>query len=127
MARNRFVVPGTVRLDISDGDWIEVRERLDFGETQALTAAMLSQTGTLTGGEAPTVTLDMAGYKVERMAVYVVEWSFRDANDRPVEVSRATIKSLDVDTANEIDAALDAHIEATGANPTTPTVTSTSP
>ena len=29
MARQRFVTPATVRLDLTDGDWIEIKERLD--------------------------------------------------------------------------------------------------
>jgi hypothetical protein len=127
MARSRFVVPNEVKLTISDGDWIAVKERLTFGEQQQLTAATLAQSGSLTKGEELTVSLDMAGYKIERMAAYLTDWSFRDEFDNRVTLNRTSIETLDPATADEIDKALDAHIEATAADPTTSTPTSTSP
>lgn len=127
MARNRFISPATTRLVLTDGDWVEIKERLDFGETQALTAATLAQGGNLASGEAPTLQLDLASYKVERLCMYLVDWSFRDQDDRSVPVSRATIKALDPATATEIDAALDTHLAALGANPTAPPPMSPSP
>jgi hypothetical protein len=125
--RFRFIVPSVVQLTLSDGDWIEVKERLTFGEQQRLTAATLAQSGSLTKGEELSVSLDMASYKTARMVAYLTDWSFRDEDDRSVPVSRSAIETLDPATADEIDKALDAHIEATAADPTTPTPTSTSP
>jgi hypothetical protein len=127
MARSRFVVPNVVKLTLSDGDWIEVKERLTFGETQALTASTLAQTGSLTRGEALDVTLNMGAYKIVRMAAYLTDWSFRDEFDNRVTINRTSIETLDPATADEIDAALDAHIEAMAADPTMPTPPSTSP
>jgi hypothetical protein len=127
VTRNRFVVPSEVRLELTEGDWVLVKERLDFGETQALTAATLAQSGNLAGGETPTLRLDLAGYKLERLSAYLLDWSFTDLGGNPVLVTRATIAALDPATADEIDAALDRHLEALGANPTVPTPTSTSP
>lgn len=126
MRRNRFVVPTTVRLEISDGDWIEAKERLDFGEAQALAGAGLRQSGSILSGQ-PDVQLDLAAYKIARMVAYLVDWSFRDGDDRPVDVSREAIRALDPATAAEIEAALDAHIEALEANPTVPAMTRPSP
>ena len=127
MAKQRFVVPNVVRLGLSDGDWIEIKERLDFGETQALTAATLAQDGNLAGGDAPTLRLDLGAYKVKRMLMYLLDWSFRDVDDKSVQVTEATIKALDPETAAEIDAALDAHIAGIAANPTAPTPMRPSP
>lgn len=126
MARSRFVTPTTVRLDISEGDWIEIKERLDFGEAQALAQAGLRQEGSMLGGT-PDMRLDLAAYKIERLVAYLVDWSFRDADGRAVDVTRASIRALDPATAAEIDAAIDAHVEAMDANPTAPMAMSTSP
>lgn len=125
--RSRFVEPDTTRLELTDGDWLEVKSRLDFGERNALATAGLKQAGTLGNGHAPEFTIDLAAYKLERMLAYLTDWSFRDRNDRNVPISRATINALDPDTADEIDAALDAHIEAQSANPTPPTGMKASP
>lgn len=127
MARQRFVAPTTVRLDLTDGDWIEVKERLAFGEAQALTASTLAQTGSLMNGETPDIRLDLGVYKVMRMVFYLTDWSFRGPEGEAVSVSRATIAALDPATADEIDSAIDAHLEALAANPTAPMPTSSSP
>jgi hypothetical protein len=125
--RSRFVEPDTTRIDLSYGDWIEVKSRLDFGERQALAGSGLRQSGSLSNGDTPDFTIDLAGYKIERMLAYLVDWSFRDRFDHRVTISRATVRALDPDTADEIDAALDAHIEGQAANPTSPNGTKESP
>jgi len=125
--RSRFVEPDTTRLELTDDDWIEVKSRLDFGERNALASAGLKQQGTLSNGGSPEFTIDLAAYKIERMLAYLVEWSFRDRDGDRVPVTRATVNALDPDTADEIDAALDAHIEAQTGNPTLPNAMKESP
>ena len=87
----------------------------------------MAQAGNLAGGEAPTIQLDLVAYKLERICAYVLDWSARDVDGRAVPVTRATIKALNPAMATAIDVALDAHIRAMSANPTGPTMTSTSP
>lgn len=106
MARNRFVTSETVRLDLSDGDWIEVKRRLRYGEQQAL--AFAAMTGRKPGDE---VTMDMARFNVARLNTWLVDWSFRGADDKPVPFSPAAVDALDAATAEEIHAALDRHME----------------
>jgi hypothetical protein len=125
--RSRFVLPTTVQLTLSDGDFIEIKERLTFGEQQKLTAKTLAQEGNLFGGGEVTATLDFAGYKTERMLAYLVDWSFRDADGRVVPVSRAALEALDPETADEIDTALDAHLNAASVDPTPQNGTSPPP
>jgi hypothetical protein len=125
--RSRFVEPETTRIDLSDSDYIEVKSRLDFGERNALATAGLKQAGTLGNGATPEFTIDLAAYKLERMLAYLTDWSFRDRAGHLVPISRATVNALDPDSADEIDAALDAHIEGQAANPTSPNGTKESP
>ena len=113
MTKHRFVTAATVRLELSEGDWIEVKERLSYGEQQRLTGMAVGRAGD--GG----IHLDYARYEIERLATWLVDWSFRDDQDKPVALSKKAIENLDPDTADEIDAALNAHIEARG-NPQTP-------
>jgi hypothetical protein len=113
-----FVKPTTVRLRLSEDRWIEAKERLNFGELQALNSAGLTRVGGVfpngSGAAADDVGLDvdMARWMVERIAVWLVDWSFRDDDDRPVRVSRDAIRSLDPAVAQEIQDALDAHVAA---------------
>ncbi len=122
MARNRFVQPETVRLPLSEGDWILVKKRLTYGEEQRLAAAALGKVSRLDRGDAE-VSLDMERFAVERLEIWIVDWSFwrhspecEDSGHctpdcQPVRFCRDAIAHLDPDTVEEIDAALERHIQ----------------
>lgn len=110
MSRNRFVEPKTVRLELSDGDWVEVKARLTYGEEQRLASAGLTSVKGARVQDA-TVGIDLERYNLAKLEVWLVDWSFRDARDKPAKLTRSAIAALDPDTAEEIMAALDAHIE----------------
>jgi hypothetical protein len=119
MSRNRFVVPSTVKVDLSEGDWIELKERLTYGEQQRLASSALSRM-TNAGADAG-IDLDFEKHSLMRMETWVVDWSFVGPNGKPVEITRRAISALDPDTAAEIDAAITAHIEALEAAKNPPT------
>jgi hypothetical protein len=106
MGRNRFVVPKTVQLQLSGGDWIEVKERLTVGEARAVTQSFV---GTINGDGSRTLNEQNLGLGL--VLAYLVDWSFDDANGKRVPVSREAVKALDMESFREIDEAIDAHIE----------------
>lgn len=108
MPRNRFVTPDTKRLDLSDGDWIEVKTRLSWGDI------LLIQSSSVTGANFGTneVGMDLRRAKMTRFMVWLTDWSFRDAAGKPVKLSLDAIAELESGTAEEIDVALTAHVEA---------------
>jgi len=101
----------TVRKELSDGDWIEIKERLTYGEQQRLAGGALTRM-TSTGNTDAGIDLDFERYNLLRMATWLVDWSFVDARDKPVRINQAAIAALDPDTAEEIDAAITEHLEA---------------
>lgn len=107
MSRNRFVLPETVRLELSDGDWIEVKKRLTYGEQQRLAGGALRPK--LTDGEID-ISLDLETHSVLRLSTWLVDWSFCDFRGKQVPVSGDAITSLDPDTVEEIEDVLTAHI-----------------
>jgi hypothetical protein len=108
MGRNRFVQPEIVRLELSDGDWVDVKKRLTVGEERAAFQAIVGEVNQATGWRRPNV--EMVG--IAEMVAYIVRWSFRDAQDLPVPVSVTAIKQLDAVSFNEIEKALEAHVAA---------------
>jgi len=108
MGRNRFVQPEIVRLELSDGDWVDVKKRLTVGEERAAFQAIVGEVNQATGWRRPNV--EMVG--IAEMVAYIVRWSFRDAQDLPVLPTVTTIKSLDAASFNEIEAALEKHVAA---------------
>ena len=110
--RMRFASGAAVRLELSDGDWVLVHAELTYGQQRRLAFAGLTGVPTALAeqGQGEPLTMDMATYHVERLATWLMDWSFADADGEHVVVSREAIESLHPDTAAEIDEALDAHI-----------------
>ena len=107
MGKQRFVSAETVRLELTEGDWIEVKSELSYGEQQNLLLGD-SQVTRVEGG-VKEVTVDLELINIHDMAMWLVDWSFVDANGKRVPVSVESIKALSVDTAEEVDAALTEH------------------
>src|SRR5690349_9037738 len=45
--RSRFVKPEVVRLQLSDGDWVEVKRRITAGEMRAIVRTALAESSTV--------------------------------------------------------------------------------
>src|SRR5688500_17727450 len=108
--RCRFVQPVVVRLALSDGEWIDVKQKLTVGESRAAMAAIVGEVNS-SGWRRPN--LEVLG--LSEVASYIVDWSFRDANDKPVPFSMSALKNLDEPTFEEIDKAVDVHRKAVAA------------
>jgi hypothetical protein len=67
----------TERLDLGDGQWIEIRKQLTSGEERELSrrAAKRYQKSGPSGDDAVTVEFDVTKYAPIRVASYVVSWS----------------------------------------------------
>ena len=111
-ARSRFVRPDTATLTISNGDTLTVKRRLNAGELRAMYARLY-----LAGADGVLKTNPLA-IGVATIEAYLLDWSFRDDDDRPVVIRdvpvedlRAKLDALDSDSFREIREAIDAHIE----------------
>lgn len=108
--RCRFVSVEKDRIDLSGGNWIEVKKRLGVGEQKLVEGAGLKRVRddkTMTY----QVELDHDAYSFTRAEVYILDWSYKNAEDKPVQFSSSALRALDVDTFEEIDTALMAHVE----------------
>jgi hypothetical protein len=109
MGRCRFVSPNVTRIQLTDGDWIEVKDTLSIGEVRHLTR--------LTTGEGPN------GEKRARLPigfaqtlVCLVDWNLTDQNEKTVPISEeptrmAALDALSQDDFMEIEAAVDKHMK----------------
>ncbi len=103
--KQRFVIPEEVRLDLSDGDWLDVKRELNHGEQQRLTSFLnISPDGQVSGGATDR-------YMIERKFMYINDWSFENEKGKRVPVTRQAIANLSQETADEIDEALNEHFE----------------
>jgi len=102
----RFATTETVRLDLSDGEWIEVKAELSYGDLQ---------------GVASQTRGDFTSSALNLVAAYLLDWSFRDAQDKPVVIETdgaklAALKALTQEAFREIDEAITTHVEARDAS-----------
>lgn len=106
--------PESIRLSLSQGDWIEVRKYLTAGDTRRMYWRMM-RTGT--GGGMTPERIDPLLVDVAKITAYILNWSVTDADDRPIDISgpeaEATIASvldvMDPDRFREIADAIAAH------------------
>jgi hypothetical protein len=102
MGRCRAVQPQTVRLPLSDGDFVDVRGELNAGEYVEMLRAVAERR------------------PFARILTYVLGWSFVGVNNTPIPydpddaetVRLASITCLDIPTLREVNNALNAHEEA---------------
>ena len=106
---NRFVMPEAVRLPLSDGDWIEVKRRLNVAERRSITSRA-AKGGVST--DSTRVFVDANEMEFAKVEAWVLDWSFVGADEKPVKFSPEAIRALDPDSFTEITDAIDAHEKA---------------
>jgi hypothetical protein len=92
-------------LELSDGDWIEVRKELTYGDILDL------QENSTTADENGVPRFNGREFSINRILAWVVAWSFEDEHG-PVELTRDAVKALNADAAGEINRALNEYQEA---------------
>ncbi|MES2341715.1 MAG: hypothetical protein V4597_08555 [Pseudomonadota bacterium] len=110
--RNRFVAGGTTRIQLSDGDEIEVVTRLSHGEEEDMLASMSS---VVAGGIGIGTNRRMV--RTGKVLAYLVRWNLVDDEGQPIPYSlkisederRSLIRNLDPDDFQEIWKAVDKH------------------
>lgn len=119
MPKIRGVRAETVRLPLSEGDWIEVKKRLTVGEERDLLSLAIR-------GYRPDGSIDIDAHRLAFLkgAIYIRAWSLIGPDGAivwPVNVSIdkkvEILRSLDSDTLVEIEAAIDAHRAAVETDP----------
>jgi hypothetical protein len=111
MARDRIVEPESVRLPISDGDYIDVKKQLNHGEHDDYWARVAPFQ---TVGE--PMRMETRQVRTGKLLVYLLGWSLTHKGapipmspEMPESARLATINSLDQDTFIELYLAVDAH------------------
>lgn len=105
--RCRFVQPDVVRLEVSDGDWLDVKKRLTVGEERAAFQQIVGEVNIDGSWRKPN--FEMIG--LAEVAAYIVAWSFVDPQGRAVPFSLQALQNLEPASYREIEAAIDAHVK----------------
>ena len=110
---SRFVRPETVKLDLTQGDWLLVKKRLTAGEQRHAFARIVKR---MELGEKTQIDPEATG--LATMTAYLLDWSLCDETgagvpirDQPSSLVEAALLALDPDSFREIHDAIQAHIE----------------
>jgi len=104
MSRCRFVQPESVRLPLSDGDYLDVKRELTAGEQRGVFTDLIK---TMHAGEAAELDPKLVG--TTKIVAYVLAWSLTDAAGQPVPFSEAALNNLTPEDFAEIAKAIDDH------------------
>jgi len=107
-----FVRPETVRLDLPGGEWLEVKRVLSIGEKHASFGKVVREMRK-DGSYAP----DFERLAKAEVLSYLVAWSLRDDEGRPVRIDTeaqllAALNNLSEDGFAVISEAIGAHVKA---------------
>jgi hypothetical protein len=93
-------------VELSDGDWINLKVKLNYGESSDLYDATYKSA---IGGDRGTAReVRMSQFNMNRIFIYTLEWSFIDDEQKPLPLSVASIMLLDMETTEEIHNAINA-------------------
>jgi hypothetical protein len=109
MARNPFVKPEVVRLDLAEGDWVDVKKHLTAGEEARMSGAGLRQMTQEEGK--PAFFLDFEKLRMAQVETYVVAWSFVNEKGNQTKPTPENISALSGDVLKEIGDAIDEHVK----------------
>lgn len=116
----RFVRPKTTKIDLSDGDWILVRNRLTAGERRESYDRMYLRNpdGSYVAGADGRLTPHPPLIEIANVTAYLIDWSFTmDGKpvvilNQPMDVLTAAVNSLDEDDFSEMLTAVEQHRKA---------------
>jgi len=107
MARCRFVTPDSHRIQISDGEWIEIKKRLNVAEQRKIFGRLVKA---MDVGKPIELNPEQIGRT--KVLEYLLAWSLTDATGKSVRVSDGAIDTLDTETFGEILQAIESYEEA---------------
>lgn len=129
-AHRPFVMPGTVRYELWDGDagetgveWIELKRQITYGDEQDMAGKIVKSIKIPEGADDEQkkqlkaeveVMLDVAIDGPFKILVWTVDWNLADDNGKSVDLEFESVRQLSLDYADEINRIIKEHEEATG-------------
>lgn len=116
--------PATTRLELTEGDYLLVKQDLTAGEFRDLMRASARQVMTPgpNGTMVATMEVDPVAGGLALVMAYLLDWSFADEEgrrlriaDQPAAVVRAALDNIDSEAYMEVQAAILAHQTARAA------------
>jgi hypothetical protein len=117
---NRWVVsPDVERVPFDEGrEWLELKRELTYGDRRVIRSRMVTGVTQPAGDEGPKYSVDPTAHELATVEAYLVAWSLKGADDKPLDISTTAKKRAVLETVLSEEAfglvsdAVRAHIEA---------------
>lgn len=90
MGKFRFVSNNVKRIDLSDGDWVDIKEQLSFEDFSKVFEGQ-----SIPSEPSPSVAIPL-------LKAALIDWSFEDGGGRKIPCSPENIGKLDASTVLEL-------------------------
>jgi len=97
------VKPSVVRVELSEGDWLDLKKELSVGEARGILFSTLEEQAD------GSFKRNLDSAIMLRLLAYLLDWSFCDEDGAKVPVSADAINALDVRTLTELIEAINKH------------------
>lgn len=101
--RSWFVSANVTRRELSEGEWVDFKDELSYGEQRAIDDAAVKFLSANRDTGQRQVGIDSRAHAVEELYQWLADWSLDRA------LSRETVAALKADRFEELRRALDAH------------------
>jgi hypothetical protein len=117
----RIVRPDKTRIVLSDGDWIDIKARLNAGEQRDMFARMVTNDMNVNtdGHVGGTMEIDPIKGPTAQVLAYLLDWNVKDDDGQvvdikgqPAELVAGALDMLDPDDYQEIVGVIQAHDHA---------------
>ena len=90
------------RVDLGDGEWVDIKRRMSYGDRQKL-IAYYAKLQTKLNSPDVDISLDVEGGNIMLLLLNIKAWSLKDRDGKPLPVTRETIAMLDPDIAERLE------------------------
>jgi len=115
MAKRFVSSKETVRIDLGDGDWVDIKARLSYGDRRKASGGMMKVVFNPTSGAVEPIELDIEQQEANLMLVGIVDWNLKDEEGEIAPINKDTVSMLDGETSDRVIAEMNERYRRRGA------------
>lgn len=103
---NHFITDDIDRIDLGDGEWVDIKRQMNYGEQLRLASSFSATSITIRDGAPKLNALaekaDLETGSIALLFINIRAWSFKDGSGKSIPINETNIRRLDITTANKI-------------------------
>jgi hypothetical protein len=89
-----FVYDEVNRIEFDDGEWVDIKQQMNYGDQQRLAASYVKAGRKLRADEDTDLELDLEAGNLTLLLINIKAWSFKDSNGKIAPINKETIGNL---------------------------------